>query len=85
MPEHLLDLAAAGQPLRAAKSAAAKPRTSETGQDNGPDLDANSPFDNELEVGVFTGIPAETGAEERMRPAGLEPATYGLKVRCSTN
>jgi len=30
-------------------------------------------------------IPLRPGTDETMSPAGLEPTTYGLKVRCSTN
>lgn len=32
-----------------------------------------------------TGLQQSRGGESLVHPLGLEPRTYGLKVRCSTN
>ena len=82
VPEHLLDLAATPS---AAKSAAAKRGTEEQGAENDPSRAADGRSPQCDESTAMAAISAESAAPKEMRLMGLEPMTYGLKVRCSTN
>ena len=51
-------------------------------------LDAAGEFDERrkaLSGETFVTVRREKSANGKMRVLGLEPKTYGLKVRCSTN
>jgi len=84
-PEYLLDMAAAGQPLRAAKSAAVTPGTGGNGKESEPADAVEGASSRDDETRVFAGIPEENAGLKEVSLSGLEPETYGLKVRCSTD
>ncbi len=73
--------AGAGSASRAAKSAAAKRCIGLQWAANG-NLEADVGAQKNL---VFAGKKLENEVFMRVRAQGLEPWTYGLKVRCSTN
>jgi integrase len=63
---------------RAARAANALQQSTETRDSDGNRR--NSESENKLDVRL-----SRENRTSRMSPAGLEPTTYGLKVRCSTN
>jgi integrase len=84
-PDHLLDLAAAGQSLRSAKSAAANPGTQGNGRETGQDDASEKHGSPNDETRVFAGISEESAGLVKVVRGGVEPPTHGFSVHCSTN
>jgi hypothetical protein len=84
-PDYLFDMAAAGTPLRAAKCAAVNPGTDGNGEENEPTDDVNDTSPEDEQTRVFAGIAEENAGSVQVVRAGIEPATHGFSVHCSTN
>ena len=80
-PDHILDLAAAGKSLRAAVNRGTDVNGVEKATEDEA-IAAVSPYD---ETRVLCGVAEENSGSNGMSQSGLEPETYGLKVRCSTD
>ena len=84
-PDHLLDLAAAGKPLRAAESAAANRGTEGNSEEKSAAAgDADNSAQNE-KTPVCAADSGETGVFSEVVRGGVEPPTHGFSVHCSTN
>lgn len=84
-PDHLLDLAAAGKSLRAAKSAAENCGTGGNGVENGSNPEPDDQSSDDEETRVYSGNSDENAGLCEVVRGGVEPPTHGFSVHCSTN